>query len=73
MSELKIWFSESEDDLRRWFKQTYGDRCSAVLKDYIKTLAKGSEGGGGSTPITNGPADIIRRAFADVTNEARWI
>lgn len=68
---MKIYFTDEEDELRRWYKQTYGDRCSAVFKDYIKILRERETTG--PTQIKDCPAEIILRCFDDVDKEKEWI
>lgn len=42
MSDLKIYFRDSEDHIRRWFKDTYQTSGSIILKDYITSLYQNS-------------------------------
>lgn len=41
MPDLKIYFTDDEDDLRRWFKETYGREGSQIIKTYIQNLKEG--------------------------------
>lgn len=76
MSNLNIYFTEEEDHIRRWFKETYQGSASQILKDYVKRLYDSN----GNDPAEDDPAartrEKLRSVFSDVNDsgtESAWL
>ena len=77
MSNLNIFFTDEEDYLRRWFKETYQSNASGILKDYVKRLY---DTNGTPTDNVEDPAARTRAKlsviFSDVNDsgtESAWL
>lgn len=81
MGDLKLYFPDPEDHLRRWFKATYGDNASQILKDYIRKLydtngASVAAAAASEDDLNETTRAKLRAAFADVDDsgsERAWL
>lgn len=66
--DLKIYFSPSEEDLSDWFKKTYREKRSRIIKEHLKNLRSLH------TAPEKSADELLKLHFADVgTNDKLWI
>ena len=77
MSNLNIYFPDSDDHLRRWFKETYQGSASGIIIDYVKRLydTNGTVADNVEDPAAR-TREKLRSVFSDVNDsgtESAWL